>query len=187
MSLPRVGYLVLLFVISWSAYYLFDKQQSYDIQVEPNTELPMFSGKGLTNTSYTDNGLRSYVITSASLDHYAKSGDTHFQSPVLKVYREGSILEWELSADTGVLNKDHILVLSANVNVKNLLPESGFSIMSTDSISIQLENRDFWTDGQVVLVGPQFETVGGAMVGNFADHHATLQEHVQGRYETLTP
>ncbi|QSA19731.1 LPS export ABC transporter periplasmic protein LptC, partial [Vibrio furnissii] len=32
-----------------------------------------------------------------------------------------------------------------------------------------------------------FETRGQAMKGNFGNHSAVLYNHVQGRYETLTP
>ena len=80
-----------------------------------------------------------------------------------------------------------VLTLYDNVLAKNLLPDSGFDTMSTDVLGIQLDNRDFWADNQVTLVGPQFETVGQAMKGNFAENNAILYKHVQGRYETLTP
>jgi len=86
-----------------------------------------------------------------------------------------------------VLTKDHVLTLQSNILGKNLLPDSGFDTLSTDIIHIQLDNRDFWADNQVTLIGPQFETVGQAMKGNFADNTAILYNHVQGRYETLTP
>lgn len=187
MSLSRIGYLILGFALCWSAYYYFDRQSQQAPQVSPDLEQPMFSGQSLTNTSYTDSGVRSYVITSQSLDHYAKSGDTVFELPVLKVYKAGLTQEWEITANTGVLDKNHILTLSADVMVKNLLPESGFDTLSTNNMSIQLDNRDFWADDQVIINGPQFETVGQAMKGNFADHDATLYKSVQGRYETLTP
>ncbi|MDN3608944.1 LPS export ABC transporter periplasmic protein LptC [Vibrio ostreicida] len=187
MSLSRIGYLILAFIICWSAYYMFDKSQKYDIQVEPDTELPMFSGEGLVNTSYTDKGMRSYIITSVHMDHYAKSGDTIFDQPVLKVYKDGKIQEWEVTAERGILDQDHVLTLYDNVLANNLLADSGFDTMSTDVMGIQLDSRDFWADNQVTLVGPQFETVGQAMKGNFAENNATLYKHVQGRYETLTP
>lgn len=187
MSLSRIGYLILTFIICWSAYYLFDKQQGYDIQVEPDTELPMFSGEGLVNTSYNESGIRSYVITSVNLDHFARSGDTIFYQPVLKVYKEGTTQEWEVTAVRGVLSQDHVLTLYEDVLATNLLPDSGFDTLSTDVMNIQLDSRDFWADNQVIMVGPQFETVGQAMTGNFADNHATLYNHVQSRYETLTP
>ncbi|WP_038173610.1 LPS export ABC transporter periplasmic protein LptC [Vibrio pacinii] len=187
MSLSRIGYLILAFIICWSAYYLFEQQQSYDIQVEPDTELPMFSGEGLINTSYNESGVRSYVITSVKLDHYAKSGDTIFANPVLKVFKQGSIQEWEITAVRGVLTQDHILTLYDDVLANNLLPDSGFDTLSTDIMNIQLDSRDFWANNRVVMIGPQFETIGQAMTGNFADNHATLYNQVQGRYETLTP
>ncbi|WP_194439453.1 LPS export ABC transporter periplasmic protein LptC [Vibrio fluminensis] len=187
MSLTRVGYLVLLIIIAASGYYLMRDQAKYDIQVEPDVELPVFTGQGLTNTSYSEQGLRSYVITSTRLDNYASNGETTFEQPVLKVYQQGSIQEWEITAEEGVLTKDQVLVLKTNVLGKNLLPDSGFDTLSTDTLSIQLDNRDFWADNQVTLVGPQFETVGQAMKGNFAENTATLYKHVQGRYETLTP
>lgn len=187
MSLSRIGYLILAFIICWSSYYLFDKQQSYDIQVEPDTELPMFSGEDLVNTSYNEKGIRSYVITSENLDHYARSGDTIFHQPVLKVYKEGTTQEWEVTAVRGVLSQDHVLTLYEDVLATNLLPDSGFDTLSTEVMNIQLDSRDFWADNQVIMVGPQFETVGHAMTGNFADNHATLYNHVQSRYETITP
>ncbi|WP_159655423.1 LPS export ABC transporter periplasmic protein LptC [Vibrio atypicus] len=187
MSLSRIGYLILGFALCWSGYYYFSRQQQEAPKVSPDLEQPMFSGQQLTNTSFTDEGVRSYVITSQSLDHYAKNGDTVFEQPVLKVYKEGLTQEWEMTANTGVLDKKHVLTLSGDVIVNNLLPESGFNTLSTSSISIQLDNRDFWADNQVIIHGPQFETVGQAMKGNFADHDATLYKSVQGRYETLTP
>ncbi|GLT18356.1 lipopolysaccharide export system protein LptC [Vibrio zhanjiangensis] len=187
MSVQRIGYLILAFIISWSAYYLIEKGRGYDIQVEPNTELPMFSGEDLTNTSFDEQGVRSYVITSDKLDHFAKSGDTIFDHPVLKVYKEGTTQEWEVTAEQGVLNKDHVLTLQTNVLAKNLLPDSGFDILSTDMMNIQLKSRNFWADNQVTLIGPQFETVGQAMKGNFADNNATLYNSVQSKYETVTP
>ncbi|RJX70636.1 LPS export ABC transporter periplasmic protein LptC [Vibrio sinensis] len=187
MSLARIGYLVLILIVASSGYYLMSNRQNDDVQVEPNSELPMFSGVNLENTSFNEKGIRSYVITSVVLDHYAKSGDTVFQEPVLKVYKLGTSQEWQVTADRGVLDEDQVLTLYDNVLVKNLLPDSGFDTLSTDTMSIQLDNRDFWADNQVTLVGPQFETVGQAMKGNFADNTAVLYQHVQGRYETLTP
>ncbi|SDH31140.1 lipopolysaccharide export system protein LptC [Vibrio xiamenensis] len=187
MSLSRIGYVLLLFVVCWCGYYLIDRQDDYDVQVEPNSELPMFSGQNLINTSYNESGVRSYVITSNHLDHFAKSGDTVFAQPILKVYKEGQTQEWEVTADQGTLNKKHVLILQGHVKAKNLLPDSGFDTLTTQTLSIQLDNRDFWADNQVNLVGPQFETVGQAMKGNFADNNAVLYKHVQGRYETLTP
>ncbi|MGF1721536.1 LPS export ABC transporter periplasmic protein LptC [Vibrio kyushuensis] len=187
MSLSRIIYLLLFFVITWSTYYLYDKEQEFDIQVAPDQELPMFTGRDIENVSYTESGIRSYIITSVYLENFAESGDTWFDLPVLKIYKEGTEQEWEITADRALLDSDQILTLYDNVIANNLLAESGFDTMSTEELSIKLTNRDFWADNQVVLVGPQFETEGQAMKGNFADNNAVLYNYVQGRYETLAP
>ncbi|MGR5452368.1 LPS export ABC transporter periplasmic protein LptC, partial [Vibrio sp. PNB22_3_1] len=85
------------------------------------------------------------------------------------------------------LDEDHVLVLYDKVIAKNLLPTSSFDTMATEKLNIQLDKRDFWADQTVRLNGPQFVTRGHAMKGNFKDNTATLYEHVQGRYEILTP
>ncbi|AXY00220.1 LPS export ABC transporter periplasmic protein LptC [Vibrio alfacsensis] len=187
MSLTRLIYVLLIFVIAWCGYYLLTPKNNDGLQVAPNLELPMFSGTGLENITYGENGVRSYIIRSTTLDHYAKSGETIFNDPTLMVYRDGSVIEWKVSAVKAVLDEDQILTLYDNVLMQNLLPDASFDTMATDKMVINLTNRDFKADQQVMLVGPQFETTGGAMKGNLNVHTATLTSEVQGRYETVTP
>ena len=187
MSLTRIIYLILLFIASWSAYYLYDKEQSTAIQVAPNLELPVFSGRNLDNISYDQAGIRSYQIESSHLEHYSKSGDTIFENPVLSVFRDGHTIEWQMIARRAVLDEDQTLTLYDNVIVKNLLPEASFDNMTMDKLVVELTSRDFHSESTVRLIGPLFETEGQAMKGNFDSNTATLFETVQGRYETLTP
>lgn len=187
MSVARILYVLLFFVASWSAYYLYSQREAQTIQVAPNLELPMFSGTALKNTSYNEYGQRSHQIASSHLDHYAKSGDTIFENPTLAIYRDGEALEWKVSAKRAVLNDKQVLTLYDNVLMQNLLPDAGFDTLATAKLEINLANRDFRADQQVLLVGPQFETSGAAMQGNLQTNTATLYNKVQGRYETLTP
>ncbi|MFA0088447.1 LPS export ABC transporter periplasmic protein LptC [Vibrio sp. E150_011] len=187
MSLPRTLYAVLLMISLGCGYYLYSKEDSNVIQVTPNVELPAFNGKNLHNISYADNGVRSYSINSAYLEHFSKKGETVFDRPVLKIYVEGTTQEWEISAATAILDKKDVLTLYDDVIARNLLDESGFDTLSTDQMSIQLDNRDFWADTNVLMLGPQFETRGDAMKGNFADNLAELYNKVNSKYETLTP
>ncbi|NMS64005.1 LPS export ABC transporter periplasmic protein LptC, partial [Vibrio parahaemolyticus] len=93
MSFTRLIYLLLIFVVAWCGYYLLTPKGNDAIQVAPDSELPMFSGSGLENITYGEDGVRSYIIRSTNLDHYAKSGDTIFNNPTLMVYGEGSGIE----------------------------------------------------------------------------------------------
>ncbi|MBO0235692.1 LPS export ABC transporter periplasmic protein LptC [Vibrio parahaemolyticus] len=187
MSFTRLIYLLLVFVVAWCGYYLLTPKGNDAIQVAPDTELPLFSGTGLENITYGEDGVRSYIIRSNDLDYYAKSGETIFNSPTLMVYREGSVVEWKVTATRAVLDEDQVLTLYDKVLMQNLLPGASFDTMATDKLVINLTNRDFKADQQVMLVGPQFETTGGAMQGNLKQHTATLTNEVQGRYETVTP
>ncbi len=187
MSFTRLLNLLLIFIVAWCAYYLITPRGNDAIQVEPDTELPMFSGSGLENVTYGEDGVRSYVIRSTSLEYYAKSGETIFNTPTLMVYHEGKAVEWKISATKAVLDEEQVLTLYDKVLMQNLLPGASFDTMATDRLVINLTNRDFKADQQVMLVGPQFETTGGAMQGNLKQHTATLTDEVQGRYETVTP
>ncbi|USD64995.1 LPS export ABC transporter periplasmic protein LptC [Vibrio sp. SCSIO 43136] len=187
MNMPRPIYLILLFASCWSLYYLYGYDNTQTMQVKPDTELPMFSGRNLVNTSYNQAGLRNFEIRSKYLDHYAKNGDTIFESLRLDVFREGQQVEWTISADRGVLDKEYKLHLTGKVTIKNLLPEAAFDTMNTESLVIQLENKDFYANQPVKLFGPQFTTTGNAMRGNFDRNDATLFEQVQGRYEIKAP
>jgi lipopolysaccharide export system protein LptC len=187
MSLPRFAYLLLLIIAGYSCYYLYANKDPEVTQVAPDAELAAFSAKGVDHTTYNLKGIRSYLVTATDLDHYSKSGNTIFQQPVLHIFRDGSHEEWEITAEQGILDEEHVFTLYGNVLAKNKLPDAGFDTMSTDKLLIHLEDRDFWANNPVALVGPAFQINGQAMKGNFADNIATLYNDVQGRYEKLTP
>lgn len=187
MSFSRILYSLLFLVSCGFGYYLLEKSNVTSVQVAPDIELPMFQGRGLVNVTYNQLGVRSYRIISDELEHFASNGDTIFKKPKLTVFKKGSDEEWQVTADRGLLTEEHVLTLYDNVLAKNLLPESAFDTLTTTEMHINLTNRDFWADNHVLLIGPQFETEGNAMKGNFGDNNATLYNDVQGRYETLTP
>ncbi|MGF1752487.1 LPS export ABC transporter periplasmic protein LptC [Vibrio makurazakiensis] len=187
MSLSRILYLILIFICSWSVYYLYDKENARTTQVVPNLELPMFTGKNLDNITFNSDGIRSYKVISTHLEHYATSGDTIFENPILSIYREGEVVEWQVTSKRAVMTEEQVLTLYDDVVAKNLLPNASFDTMTTDRLVIHLVSRDFNSDDPVHLVGPQFENEGQAMIGNFDENNATLFNNVQGRYETLTP
>ncbi|PJC85898.1 LPS export ABC transporter periplasmic protein LptC [Vibrio sp. HA2012] len=187
MSLSRIIYALLLLIAAYSTYYLYNGRDQDTQQVAPSSELPTLSGQDVDNITYDEDGVRNYRIASAFLDHYASSGNTVFTSPVLSVYREGHTEEWRIIAEQGILTQEQILTLQGNILAKNLLPEASFDTMATDKLVIHLKNRDFWADNQVLLAGPDFETQGQKMKGNFGDNTATLYDRVHVRYETLTP
>ena len=186
MTLKHLFTITLLMISSWSAYYLYDKYVQNEQQVTPNQQVPVFTGKMISNNNYDENGVRNYQINAKELARYAQSGETNFTTPHLFVFKDGEQKEWEIISDVGVLNKKHELYLTGNVTVRNLLPEAAFETMTTDSIKIELTTKDFTTEDVVSLVGTTFQTTGVGMKGNFANQQTTLLENVQGIYEAFT-
>ncbi len=187
MSLSRILYSLLAIISIGCAYYLYTNDDSRVLQVVPDLELPAFSGTNLHNISYSDTGVRSYSITSSHLEHFSKKGETVFEQPILRIFANGTTQEWEISAAKAILDKHEVLTLYDDVVARNLLPDSGFDTLSTQRMSIQLDNRDFWANTDVLMLGPQFETRGQAIKGNFADNLAELYNKVNSKYETLAP
>lgn len=183
MTFSRYLYVMLIGVSAWMIYYINADKNQADIQVEPNIELPAFSGQTLTNTTYNQLGVRNFKITSTSLEYYSASGNTTFDLPILYVYREGTMVEWKISAKRGILAKNQVLTLYDNVLAENMLEGASFDTLETAKLSIQLENNDFWTENDVLMKGAQFEHFSHALKGNFTDQVAELYNHVQGVYE----
>ncbi|MCE7567768.1 LPS export ABC transporter periplasmic protein LptC [Aliivibrio fischeri] len=186
MSLKHLFMAVLLMICSWSGYNLYYDYVKGEQQTTPDQQVPVFTGKGITNNNYDVSGIRNYQINAKALARFGKTGETNFTTPHLFVFKDGELKEWEIISDLGVLNKKHELYLSGNVIVKNLLPNAAFETMTTDSMKIELTTKDFMTEDVVNLIGPTFETTGVGMKGNFTSQEATLLENVQGIYEAFT-
>ncbi|CAM3019825.1 LPS export ABC transporter periplasmic protein LptC [Vibrio rarus] len=187
MTGSRIFQIVLVGVICLSGYYLLTNQEQQVIQVQPNKELPMFTGRFVTNTNYDLKGIRNYKITSEKLEHYAESGDTLFDNIVMYVYREGTIEEWQVVSDHAILDKNQHLTLKGNVIATNLQPDASFKTLTTDKMTIELDTKDFNSNDQVTLKGPQFVNIGQAMQGNLDKNEAELFNSVQGIYEKAKP
>ncbi|OCH25188.1 LPS export ABC transporter periplasmic protein LptC [Aliivibrio sp. 1S128] len=186
MTLKHFCMAILLVISSWSGYYLYYEYSQNEQQITPDQQVPVFTGKNVSNNNYAENGVRNYQINAKALARFSQTGETNFTTPHLFVFKDGEIKEWEIISDLGVLDKKHILYLNGNVIVKNLLPDAAFETMTTDSLTIDLSTKDFMTEDVVNLVGPTFETTGVGMKGNFSTQQATLLKNVQGIYEAFT-
>ncbi|MDA9557978.1 LPS export ABC transporter periplasmic protein LptC [Vibrio sp.] len=187
MNLSTLSYAAVISISAISIYYLTTREAEYDRQVEPDVELPAFSGKQIDNISFNEKGVRSYSISSSHLDHYAVNGNTIFKNPVFKVFKDGATQEWEMTAQVATLDKDNILVLDQEVVATNLLPEAPFREFTTETMNIELDSRNFWSEHPVEMKGAQFFVTGDALKGNFADNNAEVYKNVQTIYENSQP
>lgn len=185
MTFKRLVYMLLIVLCAWSGYYLLQKHWQKEEQVALDTEKPIFTGSGVKNTAYTETGIRSYRIESDTLEYYNLSGNTDFRQPVIWVYKDGVETEWRISANHATLNKEHILQMSGNVRIFNLLPDSAIEAIKTDTLQLDLISKDFETSDPVTITGSAFQNEGIGMKGNMERSVATLMNNVKGRYEAL--
>ncbi|KLV06384.1 MULTISPECIES: LPS export ABC transporter periplasmic protein LptC [Photobacterium] len=185
MTLQRLLYVALLVVCGWAGYYLLDKHWQEDVQVTPDAEKPLFTGSAVVNTTYNESGQRSYQIDASYLEHFSQSGNTNFVEPVLWVYREGTETEWRISASEARLDKDHVLQMTGNVRIFNLLPASAIKVIQTETLRLDLVSKDFDTPDHVTITGDAFQNEGTGLQGNMDRSIATLLKNVKGRYEAL--
>ncbi|EPE37242.1 lipopolysaccharide export system protein lptC [Candidatus Photodesmus katoptron] len=184
MNLSHIVYIILILSASYSIYYLFEKkEEKINRYITSNKQIPMFRSKNMENIFYTEEGIRSHIITSKHLKYFPKSGETEFEFPVLKIYKNGQIQEWEISSDKALLYENRILTLYDNVLAKNLLVQSVFDVMSTKELNIELNNKNFWSHDHVVFIGQKFKIEGQEMKGNFIKNTAILSKKVKGQYE----
>ncbi|OAN16540.1 LPS export ABC transporter periplasmic protein LptC [Photobacterium jeanii] len=185
MTLHKLLYTFAFIVCVVTGFYLFDKYWQDDVQVTPDAEKPMFTGSVVTNTAYTEAGVRSYQVDSDYLEHFSSTGDTDFTKPVLWVFRDGSETEWRISSNDATLDQDQILYMKGNVRIFNLLPESTLKVIQTDTLRIDLISKDFDTSDHVTMTGDAFINEGDGMTGNMDRSVATLLKNVKGRYESI--
>ena len=185
MTLKNVASFFLLIFSAFCGYYIFinidwNKEQ----QVELSAERPLFTSRGIETTSYDQAGLRNYQLYSKYLEHFTSNDETHFDAPLLHTFKEGSIKEWRISSDEALLVSKHILVMTGNVEIHNLLPNAQLKTITTDRITLDLNSRDFWTDTEIHITGANFTTQGKSAKGNFDTQYMELMEQVKTVYES---
>ncbi|OOE61132.1 LPS export ABC transporter periplasmic protein LptC [Salinivibrio sp. IB282] len=181
----RLGLLLLVVLCSVSGYYLLVQHGWQQVQqVTPDAEKPLFTGEAIQTVQYDADGVRSYTVHAKHLEHYAKIDETHFNEPVLWTYKAGTEEEWRVSADYAILSDDHLLTMTGNVRIFNLLPNAQIDSVATDSVTLNLTTRDFWSESPTTITGTRFQTKGKRVKGNFGNHQMELLDDVRGRYET---
>ncbi len=184
MILHRLGMLTLFSICCFTGYYLFDHY--YDAvpsQVAPDAEKPLFTADNINTTQYDESGVRSYNLHSSHLEYYNKRDETHFTKPILWTFHQGKEKEWQVFSDAAVLRNKHMLFMSGNVKIYNLLPNAQISLITSDELTLDLSSRDFWSDKITEITGERLFSKGERITGNFGSHKVDMVDKVNSIYE----
>lgn len=187
MMLKRVGYFISLLVCSLCGYYLLQQYYASEPnQVMPDAEKPLFTSETAQTTRYDQDGMRNYQLQAKHVEYYQLVDETHFNLPVLWTYNEQQQQEWKVTADFAVLEDKHLLLMQGNVRIKNLLPQSQLKRATTDTLTLDLNSRDYWSDDHTKIEGVGFTSEGEQVKGNFNAQLMELFNQVKTEYESKT-
>lgn len=181
--LRRFYILILIAVCILGGMYLSKEYFQPEVQVELDATAPLISSKKVLMKSYNTEGVLNFGINAQTLDFYEANGETHFQKPVLILYKDGNISDWQIKSNTATLTKDQILVLTGDVLISSLRQESALKTIYTEYLIIDLVTQDFHSDRPVLIQGVSFETQGETIQGNLHKQAAILKGKVKSKYE----
>ncbi|WP_413111145.1 LPS export ABC transporter periplasmic protein LptC [Thaumasiovibrio sp. DFM-14] len=184
--IQRFSILVLAIIAIGCGGYLFTQMSRPEIQIAPDLELPIISGKSVTSTAYSDIGAPMYQIVAQQLDYFAHRHETEFSDPVVWVYNSaGTDIEWRISSDKATLKNTDTLIMTDNVRMFNLLPDAGIELIKSDDMLLNFTDNTFSSDKRVEITGKGFQNDGTGIIGSFELYQATLLKQVKGRYESF--
>lgn len=182
--LRRFYILILIVVCILGGMYLSQEYFQPEVQIKLDSSVPIISSKSVLMKSYDTEGVLNFKINADTLDFYEASGETHFQKPVLILFKDGKISDWQITSKIATLTKDQILVLTEDVLISSLSPDNALKTLYTEYLVIDLATQDFSGDRPVLIHGINFESQGDTIKGNLGEQIATLKGKVKSKYET---
>ncbi|WP_324005396.1 LPS export ABC transporter periplasmic protein LptC [Pasteurella multocida] len=176
-----------LALLAWF-YSLNQSEPSLNTLIK-KPDSPEYVGQKMKTTVFSPTGKKHYVAISDSVEHFALSGQTHFQKPEVYLFEletENQLSNkenWKASANKAILTKENMLYLEGNVVVESLLSPSRLQRVETESAVINLSTQDISSEHAVKIYGQHFHSTGLKLTGNLQQQIATLKEQVNTYYE----
>lgn len=172
--------LIVVLLASWR-YYL-NQTESYAelsrlIKQEGAAE---YVGDRIQASVYNLQGSLHYRALAKEVQYFAESERTEFIQPELELFdQEKTKTQWKLTAERAELSKEHILYLTGNVNIESSDSTSRLQKINTETLSIDLNSQDIYSDSQVTSQGQGFTTTGLGLEGNLKTQQTKLKQNVK--------
>lgn len=172
--------LITLALGGW-AYYLYQNDNKDDlIGLIKREGSPEYTGKQMETTVYDLKGKPQYFASSKEIKRYESTERTEFIQPLLNLFNaETALKQWKVTADHAEITKEKILNVKGNVKIESLDPTSRLQKIETDSLSVDLNTQDIFSESVVKSQGMGFTTTGTGLKGNLKKQVATLTKDVK--------
>ncbi|WP_373820356.1 LPS export ABC transporter periplasmic protein LptC [Glaesserella sp.] len=165
-------------------YYSQQTTETAELQLIKKEGDPEYVGQRMTTMVYDLAGKPQYFAEAQEIKRYENTERTEFLKPLLDLFdKDSAIRQWKVSADYANVTKDKILTLKGNVKIKSLDPNSRLQEIETNSLSIDLNTQDIFSESVVKSVGMGFTTTGTGLTGNLKKQVATLTKDVKTHLE----
>lgn len=165
-------------------YSLQEKEKSGLEDLIKKEGQPEYVGNKMSTSVYDLKGKPQYFAQADEIKRYESTERTEFLKPFIELFaKEESFKQWKVSADYAEITKEKMLNLKGNVRLQALDPLSRLQQISTDTLTVDLNTQDIFTESVVKSVGSGFTTTGTGLKGNLKQQVATLQKDVKSYIE----
>lgn len=172
--------LITLVLGSW-AYYLYQSDKISDLSnLIKQDGAPEYTGNRAETTVYDLQGKPQYFASADEIKRFEGTQRTEFIKPLLNLFDGVSALkQWKVTADYAEITRDKMLHLKGNVRIESLAPNSRLEKIETDTLSVNLNTQDIFSESVVKSEGLGFTTTGNGLTGNLKKQVATLTNNVK--------
>ncbi|OOR99626.1 LPS export ABC transporter periplasmic protein LptC [Haemophilus paracuniculus] len=175
--------LILLAIVAVLAGWYFSQQPSEKTGLEQLIKKegsPEFTGKKMETTIYDVQGKPQYFALAEDIKRFDATERTEFLKPLLNLFdKETAVKMWQVTADKAEINKENILTLTGNIKLQALDKASKLQKIETETLTVNLNTHDVYTDDEVKTLGLGFTTTGTGLKGNLKQQVATLTKNVK--------
>lgn len=182
MRFKYIWQLLLLISGSLAAIYLLLDNNTELATSNTTTAKPIIYSSNVINSSFTKDGKLNYRLAAEQIEFAIETNQTTFTAPILTVFHNGIKKEWLVTANKAILSKSRYIKLSGNVTLRNLNQSLLFNNITTETLDLDLESKDFSTLKPIVLSGENILSSGTGLKGNLKKKAVKILEKVKTKY-----
>lgn len=176
--------LIIVAVLGGWYYSLQEKENTGLISLLKKEGQPEYVGNKMSTTVYDLKGNPQYFAQATEIKRYESTERTEFFKPFIELFaKESTQKQWKVSADYAEITKEKMLNLKGNIKLVALDPASRLQQITTDTLTVDLNTQDIFTESTVKSIGSGFTTTGVGLKGNLKQQVATLQKDVKSYIE----
>ncbi|MFA9499518.1 LPS export ABC transporter periplasmic protein LptC [Mannheimia sp. E30BD] len=182
----RLTFILLIIVaILGGWYYSLQEKENMGLdQLIKKEGQPEYVGNKMSTTVYDLKGNPQYFAQASEIKRYESTERTEFFKPFIELFAKDSTQkQWKVSADYAEITKEKMLNLKGNIKLDALDPTSRLQQITTDTLTVDLNTQDIFTESEVKSIGSGFTTTGVGLTGNLKQQVATLKKDVKSYIE----